>query len=486
MPMKPLKEEPDTHGIYVRVSTDDQATKGYSIPSQIEACRARVPAGQEALEFIDDGYSGSSLDRPALERLRTLARGAKEPVHVITYDPDRLSRNLVHLLLLTDEFGKNGSLTFVSMTWEATAEGRLFLSLRGAVAEFEREKIKERTTRGRLQKAKQGGISCVPQHVYGYDWNNETDDLTIKSDEAQVVREIFRDYVEGFGPYIISQRLNQRGIPTSMGNQWRPVTVSRMLKNHAYRGVLLQFRNSDNPIITQVPAIVDETTWAAAQAILEQRRRVPTGGSSQKAMLSGILRCGTCGSPMYTSVRGGTQSWYICRSKVAKASFPGTEPCGARNHRVDRLDAAVWADIVVLLRAPVEYWERLTGSSSQGEPSRKRLDGIREEIARLKKGRKNLLKLLASGALDADEVEEQLATDKARLASLEAQDRALSIAPKFDADAFATWVSERIAEFQSESCLDSELPMETKRRLVRSLLTEAVVSDDGTVVLGFP
>ncbi len=127
---------------YVRVSTDKQVEK-YGIPSQIEALKRRClerawtwvsDAGKEA--FVDDGYSGSELDRPALNRLREMVREGEVDV-VMAYDPDRLSRNLSHLLLLEDEFTKHGArLDFITQETDTSPEGKMFFAIRGAVGQY--------------------------------------------------------------------------------------------------------------------------------------------------------------------------------------------------------------------------------------------------------------------------------------------------------------------------------------------------------------
>ena len=140
--------------LYARVSTDKQAEK-YGIPSQIEALRKRclerdwtmvLDGDKDA--FIDDGYSGAELDRPALNRLRQAAREGRVDV-VLAYDPDRLSRKLYHQMILAEEFEKQGiKLEFVTQDMGNSPEDRMFFNMRGLVAEYEREKIRERHYRG--------------------------------------------------------------------------------------------------------------------------------------------------------------------------------------------------------------------------------------------------------------------------------------------------------------------------------------------------
>lgn len=149
---------------YARVSTDKQAEK-YGLPSQLEELRKRSQERSwtpvfdgEKDAFIDDGYSGAELDRPALNRLRQAAREGRVDV-VICYDPDRLSRKLYHQMILAEEFEKQGiKLEFITQDMGTSPEDRMFFNMRGLVAEYEREKIRERTMRGSREKARQGKV----------------------------------------------------------------------------------------------------------------------------------------------------------------------------------------------------------------------------------------------------------------------------------------------------------------------------------------
>ena len=146
--------------LYARVSTDKQAEK-YGIPSQVEALRNRcLERGWSALPdadkeaFVDDGYSGSELARPALNRLREVVQKGQVDV-VLAYDPDRLSRNLADLLLLESDFTKHGvKLEFITQEMDTSPEGKMFFAIRGAVGQYERVKIRERSMRGLKEKAR--------------------------------------------------------------------------------------------------------------------------------------------------------------------------------------------------------------------------------------------------------------------------------------------------------------------------------------------
>src|SRR5919109_2345810 len=156
--------------IYARVSTEDQG-KGFSIPTQIEAGQKLAEREgymvSETSVLVDEGISGTTMDRPELRKLRDFIN-AKAIGAVVVYDPDRLSRNLGHQLLLAEEFERAGvKLLIVSHPMEQGPEGWLFFQMRGALAEYERAKILERTKRGMLGRAKAGN-PWAGQAALGY------------------------------------------------------------------------------------------------------------------------------------------------------------------------------------------------------------------------------------------------------------------------------------------------------------------------------
>jgi site-specific DNA recombinase len=145
--------------VYVRVSTEDQG-KGFSIPTQIDACQQlATQAGYTVPDtylLIDGGLSGTTMERPGLRKLREIMN-ARAVAALVVYDPDRLSRNLGHQLLLAEEMEQaDVKLLIVSHPLEQGPEGWLFFQLRGALAEYERAKILERMQRGRRGRAKAG------------------------------------------------------------------------------------------------------------------------------------------------------------------------------------------------------------------------------------------------------------------------------------------------------------------------------------------
>ena len=156
--------------VYSRVSTDAQERDGTSLDTQERASQEYVEAnGWTLVESIRDSVSGSSLDRPGIERLRFLLRQGSVDM-IVAYAVDRLSRNQNHIGVLFDEVEQAGAqLQFVTEKFEDTAIGRFILAARAFVGEVEREKISERTMRGKAERAKAGKIpQGTGKGIYGY------------------------------------------------------------------------------------------------------------------------------------------------------------------------------------------------------------------------------------------------------------------------------------------------------------------------------
>jgi len=186
--------------LYARVSSQRQAQE-LTIQSQVAALRQRIEedgaAVDEALCFLDEGYSGSTLQRPALERLRDVAYcGGIDRLYV--HSSDRLARRYAYQVLLLDELQKQGvEVVFLNHDpRNESPEGNLLLQMQGMIAEYERAKILERTRRGRRYAARQGRVSVLGHAPYGYRYvpKHEGDGearFDIVLDEARVVREMF-------------------------------------------------------------------------------------------------------------------------------------------------------------------------------------------------------------------------------------------------------------------------------------------------------
>ena len=169
---KELKMEKNIRvAMYARVSSDKQAKEG-TIESQIAVLKKRILSDgfmlRSELFFIDEGYSGTILIRPALESLRDQASlGLFEWLYV--YDPSRLARKYAYQVLLIEELQRYGIKTiFLNNAFGDKPEDNLLIQVQGMIAEYERAKILERSRRGKLHAARRGSLSVLANAPYGY------------------------------------------------------------------------------------------------------------------------------------------------------------------------------------------------------------------------------------------------------------------------------------------------------------------------------
>src|SRR6478735_7521049 len=231
--------------IYARVSSDKQR-EASTIASQTAALIgfARSRGYQVPAEWVfeDEGYSGASLVRPGLERVRDLAAEGQIEA-VLVYAPDRLSRKYAYQILLIEELARHGVDTiFMQAPQAATAEDQLLVQFQGMIAEYERAQILERSRRGKRHRAHQGQVSVLSGAPYGYRYVRKSDDAAayyeVVEAEAEVVRTVYNNYVrQGLSIGAITRRLNEQGVPTrKQRSRWERSTVWAMLRNPAYKG----------------------------------------------------------------------------------------------------------------------------------------------------------------------------------------------------------------------------------------------------------
>ncbi len=464
--------------IYVRVSTDDQARYGYSLAEQKEACRLRAASlgASTVVEYADEGISGTILDRPGLNSLRETVKNGQIDV-IIVRDPDRLSRKLAHQLLVTEEFEKAGvKLEFLDFDWKDTPEGRLFYSIRGAIAEYEREKIRDRMVRGKNQKARQGGIP-IGFYAYGYVYNQETGGIHIDEDEAAVIKNIYTWFIsEDIGVNGIAKRLNIAGTPTRKGKGiWHRNVIRQILVNPVYRG---QWWYKEYTI--QVPALVEAEVWEKAQRKLKEARRLWAGSSRNEYLLSGIISCSDCGNTMtgvFAKWWGKKERRYTCRKSSQGAKNAGCYPMKAITARV--LEEAVWEQVCAWLDDPDTLAREAACEGLQEEELRQELERTEKHMDDVEKGREAVLNALASGLFELDgKIKGKLTDLKRRKERLEERKRELEAALQGARRHFAGMKDLRTLAREVLSRLDM-LEFKEKKALVRALVSQVAVSGRG-------
>jgi site-specific DNA recombinase len=347
--------------IYARVSSERQSREG-TIQSQIAALKTRAKDDGILLEpdneFIDDGFSGSTLARPSLDRLRDHAAAGKvDRLYVLA--PDRLARRYAYQVLLIDELQNcDVEIVFLNRHIGQGPEDDLLLQVQGVVAEYERAKILERSRRGKQHAAKRGSVSVLTKAPYGFRYiarNLAGGDarLNVEFEKARVVRDMFHWVaIERLSLSGVARRLKSQGILSPKGNNyWERGTVYGILRNPCYKGLaaygkrqtvarqprLRPLRNkSEQPrraaswkrmpaeqwITIPVPAIVDPAVFDAVQEQLSENRKLHRRAcANARYLLQGLVMCKCCGFAM-CGARNGTRMYYrtICKNMPGKLS----------------------------------------------------------------------------------------------------------------------------------------------------------------------
>lgn len=430
--------------IYARVSTDLQAEHGYSIGTQVDACRKAAAAlgAETVLEFVDDGYSGAYLERPALESLREGLR-AKTYDAVICYTPDRLARRLSHQLLITEEIERSGAaLHFVSGEYKDTPEGRMFYQLQGAFSEYEREKIRERTMRGKRGKLREGVPIC-DSGVYGYDFVDGH--YVVNAAEAEVIREIFRLYVHECvgGTAAVARLLTERGIPSPAGRPYwsakgiRDVLLQQMYTGHYFSnrfGSKKTAAHSKHQFVRpeaewipmECPAIIDEDTFRAASSRLQTNRSCRKYQHGEIYLLQGILVCGVCGRQMRITNTGKKASrYYVCSGRRTMPS-PDWKRCITRGGKTDAIDAAFWEALRDICSSVSELKRHTAPGKGPRTPEKEEI-GINTRVTKIKADKAAIMEWMISGLITKEEATSRLSRLAAEESRLKAKKKECAV-----------------------------------------------------------
>ncbi|WDL96367.1 recombinase family protein [Alicyclobacillus sp. ALC3] len=337
--------------LYSRVSTTMQADDGFSLDAQFDRLRSFCDSQGWTIVgiYTDGGVSAKNTDRPELQRLMKDIEAGDIDV-VLVYKLDRLTRNVMDLYQLLQHFERYrvGFKSATEVFDTTSAMGRLFITIVAAMAQWEREQLAERTRMGQLEMTRQGRWSGG-KPAFGYDYTDGT--LLPREDQAQVVREIFRRYVAGDG---LKQILNWLNKPADMqpspGTRWTQTALKYVLRNPLYAGYVRYGyrtgggRRTDDAVVVDGvhEGIVDRKTFERAQDIREGRARMPSRSGTGTYSLTGVLRCGLCGSAMHgvshyrtRKSDGKVYRQYMCVEKVH------TKLCSMPRMMESRLEEAI-------------------------------------------------------------------------------------------------------------------------------------------------
>jgi site-specific DNA recombinase len=508
--------------IYARVSSERQR-QDETIQSQTVGLRELaaergllVPAD---LVFEDEGFSGATLTRPALERLRDrAAEGAFEVL--LCHAPDRLARRYAYQVLLLEELQRGGVEVCFAKEPErgATPEDELLRQFQGMIAEYERAQIRERTRRGKLHRARGGSQAVMSGAPYGYRYIKKTEQTEafweIDGTEAEVVRQVFDRYTEEqLSIAQIARWLTEQGIPTRTGKAvWDRSTIWGMLRNPAYRGQAAFGKTKtaerhgkptrttrargerhgrrparyDQPAehwtSIAVPALVSEQTFELAQARLVDNARFAKRNTRQPGPLQGLVVCRECGYACYrTSTRTSKRKivYYRCIGQD-NWRHVGGRVCHSRPIRADELEPLVWGEVHRLLEDPTlvraEIDRRLQAVRTE-HPAARRREALERDITRAEAAINRLIEAYQEQLVSLDELRARMPTLRKRQTTLRAQLDALET-DLHDAETYLK-LAENLESFLARlnDGLD-QLDDEERQRILRLVVREVLVGGD--------
>jgi site-specific DNA recombinase len=510
--------------IYARVSSERQKEE-HTIASQTAALKEWAPTQQCLVSpdciFEDEGYSGATLQRPGLERMRDLAAEGQLDI-ILAYAPDRLSRKYAYQVLLIEEFNRLGvDVVFLRSPQAQTPEDQLLLQFQGMIAEYERAQIAERTRRGKRHRAKAGSVNVLSGAPYGYRYQRKTETADayyqVLESQATVVRKVFELYTQsGLCINAIAHRLNEEQIPTRTGaTRWCRSTVWGMLRNPAYYGVAcfgkteqterqrmtrpLRKRGGYSPrssanrekpreqwIGIPVPPLVSEETYALAQEQLEKNKRHATRRTKEPTLLQSMLVCKQCSYAYYrSSTRTSKHKLYYYRCLGSdNYRHLGGRVCENRPIRQDYLDALVWEEIIRLLQEPALIGaeiDRRIQASQTAKPTVRRKETLRKEQTRVQRNIVRLLDAYQEELLPLDELRPRMVVLRKR------QQTALAELNSLESQAMENEHYLRLAESMTDFLSQLQVNADTldiiDRQKVLRLIVKEILVDDDTITI---
>ena len=503
--------------IYVRVSTQRQA-QTQTIDQQIDRLRSHVEADGGTLSdenvFRDDGYSGATLKRPGLDRLRDRAALAAFDVILLT-DPDRLARNYVHQVLLLEELQKHGCrVEFLDRPMSQDPHDQLLLQIRGAVAEYERTLIAERTRRGRLRRFRAGELLPWTRPPYGYrmaaDRPRDPSGVTLDPAEAAVVAEMFAWYAEGGRSlHGLVDHLHAMGVPSPSGRPyWTGASVRGVLRNPTYTGRVYAGRtryrdattrrSATHPIgrphgtagpvpegewieVGAVPAVVSRDLFDRVRAKLAANRSLSARNNKVGSyLLRALVSCGRCGLACLARRLAPRNSYYVCTGKTRPARHRNGTTCPSRYIPAGAIDDLVWRDLCELLQHPevaAEAFRRAAVGAWHPQEFQARRDRLRQGQASVAGQLERLTEAYLGGVIPLPEYRRRRGELEARAAALAEQEARLAgEAERLDKAAGLAASLGSFCERVSAGLRDAAF--DRRRELVELLIDRVVVTDD--------
>ena len=340
--------------VYTRKSTEEGLDKEFnSLQAQREACEAYIASQRSegwALvrdAYDDGGFSGGTLDRPALQQLLADIKEGLVDV-VVVYKIDRLSRSLMDFSKLVEVFDRAG-VTFVSVTQSfntTTSMGRLTLNILLSFAQFEREVIAERV-RDKIRASRQKGMWMGGSVPLGYVVQNRK--LVVQEPDATVVRSMFERFLRVGSATVLARELRAEGVLTTKGRPIDKGYLYKCLSNRTYLGLAIH-KGTAYP--GEHAAIISQDLWDKVHAILAKNARTRSANTRAQtpALLKGLIfgPTGAAMSPTHTRKGNRLYRYYVSQDVLRL----GPDGCPVGRVPAAEIEAAVVEQLRGVFRQP--------------------------------------------------------------------------------------------------------------------------------------
>ena len=476
--------------LYARVSSDRQDVD-LSVAAQLRALRdyAEKNGYLVAREYIDEAESGRIADRPQFQRMLDEASKPESPFkEILVWKFSRFTRKREHAVAFKSMLRRRG-VRVVSITEQAddTPTGKLLEAIIESVDEFYSENLAQEVTRGMRESASRG-FWVTSYAPYGYkrvhvqDGPKKRPTLELNPPADAVVRRIFDMALQGKSILDVTKTLNAEGIPTTNGKKWLKTTIHTMLDNEAYTGAVVwgtKAKDGAPPVRVEDahPAIISKGEFQRVKKLLGSRapKRMNPRRASSPYLLSGLLRCQTCGKAMTAAeAKSGKYTYYVCHSLLKRGSGACKTP---------RLNAKNFEELIVtnirenvLTESNIRDLVKLLDEEMDGVAAeqRERLETIEEELDEVKRRLGRIWQAIETTDIEMADASDRIREHRERKEKLEiAAEEARAILAERrvmldSADTIATFAAD-----MSEFLKTSELT-ETKA-FVRSFVKEIEV-----------
>ena len=433
-----MNEKNQLVAIYCRVSSERQEKEG-TVDSQIAEVEKAISINGDICvkRYVDDGYSGDLLERPALDQLRTDAsKRLFSRVYILS--PDRLARKHHYSAIIMEDLSRYGiEIVFVNRPIGETIEDRLLFNVQSVISEYEKAKILDRLRRGKLFKIRGGNIlGNTP--VYGYHYIKDEKSrrgwYEINEEEAGIVRLIFAIYLSdncsGLGG--VRKELYKRNIKTRGGsNNWSQSMVARIVSNETYTGTThwgkfksvegdskngyRRLKNTkrvkrakEDWLPIEVPSIIDQATFARVAVKRAANRSFSPNKAHHDYLLRGLM-FHSCGAKIYSKICH-EQKYYICSSK--RNAFPEKAKCeSSRHYNGEDLESLIWNGFVETIQSPALLLRRISQKANNKDGAKEKIQSrvseIDKSIARDEEKKNRLVLAYSEGVMTLEELRNQ-------------------------------------------------------------------------------